>query len=132
MISPIPYHLVDTDTALKRLKGSMEKATHKNEPIEAKMSMELQRVATSLQTPSVGTKMMNSQEHAWIMRAISTFYTSAVETLRRELVSYGAVISNMANKQRIEISIIAKHSLHPGLPCLRQEDGSISSFFLLS
>ena len=55
---------------------------------------------------------MTSQEHAKIMCAMAKFYTSAIETLRRELVSYGAVVSNMANvsqKQRIEISTIAKH-----------------------
>ena len=56
-------------------------------------------------------KSSSSQEHARIMNAMSNFYTSATEVLRRELVSYGAVISNMANaaqKYRVEIPTIAK------------------------
>ena len=46
------------------------------------------------------------------MCSMANFYTSSVETLRRELVGYGAVISNLANvaqRQRMEIAIIARN-----------------------
>ena len=46
------------------------------------------------------------------MCSMANFYTSSVETLRRELVGYGAVISNLANvaqRQRMEIAVIARN-----------------------
>ena len=46
------------------------------------------------------------------MRAKTNFYASTMETLRRELVGYSAVISNVVNvaqQQRMEIAAIARY-----------------------
>ena len=54
---------------------------------------------------------MTSHEHAEIMCAMNNFYSSAIETLRRELVSYGAVMSNIGDvvhTERIKIAVIVK------------------------
>ena len=86
-------------------------AQHKEESIEAKDPMTRQRLAMNLQSPVVGTQMMTSQEHSEIMRAKMNFYATVLETIRREPVGYGAVVSNMAHvaqPQRLEISTIAQ------------------------
>ena len=52
------------------------------------------------------------------MRSLASFYEASVDMIRRELVSYAAVISNLANvsqTQSIEISSIARHLNHQRL-----------------
>ena len=67
--------------------------------------MTRQRLATKLHLNTEGMQTMTSYEHAEIMCSMSNVYSCAIETLRRELVSYGAVISNLgdaAHKERTE------------------------------
>lgn len=68
----------------RRVSGLL--TSHKAETMVAKTPMTRQRIATDLQVPSAGAQMKTSQEFVEIMCAMSYFYASAVETLRRELV----------------------------------------------
>ena len=54
---------------------------------------------------------MTSSEHAEILVASRNFYDCAIDAVRRELVCYGAIISNLANQaqeQRMEIVIVSR------------------------
>ena len=84
---------------------------NKEEIIDTKNLMTRLYVATSLQGPVVGTQTLTSPEDVRFLQSLASFYEANMDTIRRELASYGAVVSNLANKaqkQRIEISTIAK------------------------
>ena len=122
----------------KSFLGRIQKAvnqlleSHKSETID---SMTRQRLATKLHSNTEGMQTMTSYEHAEIMCSMSSFYsvcgrlyrskirakvlegapsreyTCAIEILNGELVSHGAIVSNVADvtqKERMEIAIIAK------------------------
>ena len=80
-------------------------------PIDSATPMTRQRLAIKLHSNTEGIQTMTSYEHAEVMCSMSNFYSCAIETLRQELVRYGAVVSNVANvaqKERMEIAIIPK------------------------
>ena len=104
----------DYKAYLERIQQAVNRLLekHKSELIDSAHPMTRQRLATNLHSNTEGMQTMTSYEHAEIMCSMSNFYSCAIETLRRELVSYGAVISNLADvaqKERTEIAIIARN-----------------------
>ena len=86
--------------------------SHKTELINTNNPMTRTRLAIKLQSSTEGTQTMTSHEHGTIMCSMANFYTTAIETLRREMVSYRAIISNLAavaQRELMEIAIIAQH-----------------------
>lgn len=82
----------------------MKKATHQD-PLTA------QGVATKLQGGMANKLLISHDEHSRVLSQQATFFASTVDTVRRELVQYGLVVSNLADetkRQRSEISELAR------------------------
>lgn len=85
----------------------MKSATHQD-PLTASA------VAAKLQGGMTGKIQISHGDHSKILSQQTAFYASAVEIVRRELVQYGMIVSNLAKEtkdQRSKIRAIAKQLL---------------------
>lgn len=68
------------------------------------------KVSSDLQSGLQGKSMMQVAEHSKILQGQVGFQHAAIEVIRRELISYEMIISNLAErtkKQRMELAVIA-------------------------
>ncbi len=83
------------------------------EPRTAQDPMTKTNVATALLGGLRGQTVIRAEEHSALMRSHTRFLNLTIETIRRELVSYGVTVSNAsesAKLQRLQIASLAAYT----------------------
>ena len=57
-------------------------------------------VATKLQGGMINKILISNDEHSRVLTQHTVFFSSAIEAIRRELIQYGLMISNLANETK--------------------------------